>query len=362
MGRGDDTVEGRPSAALGRSQLMAWLDLPTDAPAADVAAARQDVVGFLLTAPPSLRKWARHEIEALDETPSTSDEPAEDVADEPAEDVADEPAEDVAEDVADEPAEDVADEPAEDVADEFDEDLADQLLAGGTGASTDGSGTVRTRRSWPRLLRSRQVLVAAAMALIAVIVVVVYQSGQPSVPGISGTPSATPSPSASAAALDQAKVAELMGKISASPRDTASLAALGDLYFQAGDYKTAIIWHQKVLDVAPDNVTALLALGACQFNLGDGAAAEKQWLRAVTLDPRQAEAHYDLGFLYLSQNPPNLAKVRQEWGKVVEIDPNSQIAKTVATHLGSLQTASPSAASSPSPGASPTPSASTAVK
>jgi tetratricopeptide (TPR) repeat protein len=146
--------------------------------------------------------------------------------------------------------------------------------------------------------------------------------------------SATAAPGVPAAVpIDQAKVAALTEKVSANPRDVASLQGLGDAYFAANDYKNAALWDQKVLTVDPKNQVALLAAGAAQFNLGNAAEAKKQWLVAAALYPDDAEVHYDLGFLYMSQTPPDKARMTAEWKKVVAIDPNSSLAKTVATHL-----------------------------
>ncbi|MEP7191348.1 MAG: hypothetical protein ABI903_00615 [Actinomycetota bacterium] len=167
-------------------------------------------------------------------------------------------------------------------------------------------------------------------------------------PGISGGPSgsatAAPSGGATTAPVDPTKVASLMQKVVANPKDKASLQALGDVYFAAGDYKNATVWDQKVLTVDPKNRLALLGVGAAQFNLGNSAYAERQWLFAAGLYPEDAEVHYDLGFLYMSATPPDSAKMMVEWKKVVAIDPNSNLAKTVATHLSSS-----TAPSTPSP-------------
>jgi len=46
----------------------------------------------------------------------------------------------------------------------------------------------------------------------------------------------------------------------------------------------------------------------------------------------------------MSQTPPDKANMTAEWKKVVAIDPNSDLAKTVTQHLGSTApTATPSA-------------------
>ena len=164
------------------------------------------------------------------------------------------------------------------------------------------------------------------------------------VPGIAGTPTNTANPSASPT-LDMAQVAALMQKIATNPKDASSLLGLAGLYFQAGDYANSIHFSQEAVAVTPNNDTAWTALGAAQFNEGKNSDAKTSWQKAIALNPKNAEAHYDLGFYYLSGSTPNVAMVKAEWGKVIAIDPNSAIAKTVKTHLASLS----STAATPSP-------------
>jgi hypothetical protein len=45
--------------------------------------------------------------------------------------------------------------------------------------------------------------------------------------------------------------------------------------------------------------------------------------------------HDDLGFLYSSQSPPDKVNMTAEWNQVVAIDPTSELAKSVASHLNS---------------------------
>lgn len=190
--------------------------------------------------------------------------------------------------------------------------------------------------------RSRLAWAVAALVLViggAFGVHLMTSSG--GVPGIDGAPD-TSTPSASAQpSLDMAQVGALMQKITADPKDARSYAGLANLYFQAGDYANSQKFGQKVVALTPKDATAWLLLGAAQFNGSDTAAAEKSWLRAVAIDPKSIEAHYDLGFLYMSGPNPDLAKTKAEWQKVVALDPSSELAKTVQTHLDSLATQSP---------------------
>lgn len=266
-------------------ELLARLGLTAKASDDDVETAHADLVEFLGKAPTGLRTWAGRELASIDEAYALLSDPAADPA----------------------------------------------ALAG------DTSPPARSRLARDGIhLSSRFVLGFAAVAVAAVVGIVVYQSGKPSTASAEPAPATTTTADTAASQLDTAKVAQLMQRISANPNDVTSLTALGDLYFQAGDYNTAGGWMAKAVAISPKDVKARLALGAAQFNLGNTTAAEKQWKRVVALDPKNVEAYYDLGFLYLSEKPVDTARAKAAWAKVVAIAPKSNVAKTVATHLKTL--------------------------
>ena len=122
-----------------------------------------------------------------------------------------------------------------------------------------------------------------------------------------------------------------------------------------------ITWLDKLIALEPNNTRARLALGAAQFNVGDVASAETNWTEVLKVDANNVEAHYDLGFLYLNETPPDLEGVQREWGEVVRLAPGTDIANVVQQHLDALATSSlaPSAAptGAPTSGASDGPSA-----
>jgi cytochrome c-type biogenesis protein CcmH/NrfG len=284
-------------------ELLAGLGLPERASSRDVESAHDRIVAFLEGAPSDLAAWARREAAAADEAyallAGTGPEAAGASGGDPQE---------------------------------------DRPPATLDGSGEHGGEPLAAR---PRLLaalrgnrrRQRVALVVAAIAAVAV-VVGVYRIGGDS--GASGGTQASVSGAAPTGQVDQDRVAELTRKIAANPKDVASFTRLGDLYFQAGDYASAADWMERAVKLRPANVTARLALGAAWFNLGRRKDAEQQWLRVVVTNPRNVEAHYDLGFLYLSASPPDMARVRAEWGKVVELAPKSDVAKTVAAHLDQL--------------------------
>lgn len=286
QGPATSTVEG---ADL-RAELLARLGLPADATPSDVAAAHRAAVALLDHVPADQRAWAESQLADVEAITSLLDDLA--------------PAEQP-------PAHPSAPEPAP-------------------------ARAVR-RPSWV-------VWAVAAVVLAAGAAFGIHVMNAAAVPGISGTPDT--STVGSAPALDQAKVAALMQKITANPRDTASLNQLAALYFQAGDYKNSAVFSQKVVAVNPKDDSAWVALGAAQFNQVDQAGAKTSWLKAIAVNPKNAEAHYDLGFLYLSGDKPDVAKAKAEWQTVIDIDPKSQLATTVQTHLSSLASASASPSAS----------------
>ncbi|HET7902503.1 MAG TPA: hypothetical protein VFL59_15075 [Candidatus Nanopelagicales bacterium] len=285
-----------------RAELLDRLGLPADASDRDVETVRRAAEAFHDKAPDGQKQWAAEQLADIAAVQSLLDDLGADAVPEGVDDLDD--------DLDDEPVDEPVDAPA-----------------------------AVPRRRWMVWAVAGVVLAAGAAFGVHLI------SGANAVPGISGAPEATASPSSTAPALDMAKVGALMQKISANPKDAASYADLASLYFQAQDYANAAKFAEKVVSIEPKNATGWLALGASQFNLGKATDAEKSWIKSAALNPKSAEVHYDLGFLYLSQANPDMAKVKAEWQKVIAIDPTSDIAKNVKTHLDSLASASPAASS-----------------
>jgi cytochrome c-type biogenesis protein CcmH/NrfG len=199
-------------------------------------------------------------------------------------------------------------------------------------------------------------LVGATVAAIGIVAVLGYGFGDNDGQAIGANPAASAAPAASAPVLDQAAVGALMEKIQANPKDADSLMALGDEYYKIGDFATAGDWFTKVTLLEPTNVRGLLALGATDFNSGDLDAAEVAWRKVLDIDETNVEAHYDLGFLYFNRQPPDMAKVQEHWQRVVELDPDSEVAQTVKAHLGAIASMVPAAPApdASTPAASPT--------
>lgn len=188
-------------------------------------------------------------------------------------------------------------------------------------------------RPTPRRSRRPLVLLVAAL-LVPLLVWGVYKMGE--VPTDDAADPVASMGQAAVPELDEERVAELEAQVEQDPTDTAAMSELGTLYLTAGDLDKAGHWQQRILADRPDDIDARLALGVVLFNQGELEAAEQQWTRAGELDPAKAEPHYNLGFLHLSSDPPDMDKVEEHWGKVLELEPDSDMAATIGNHLTSF--------------------------
>lgn len=215
--------------------------------------------------------------------------------------------------------------PAADVADVLLNDDVDDVPAEATPAPPVAKGSARP---------SRNLVPVLAVLLVLGVVLGVYFMG--------GPPSETPAPTAQATAqataqqLDTARVATLEAAVAADPADLDAMRELGALHHAVGDFETAAQWQQRIVDLDPEDVDARLALGVALFGLGDLEGAEEHWGAAAELAPDLAEVHYNLGFLYLSMDPPAPDLAEEAWNRVIELDPDSSLAQTAAAHLTSM--------------------------
>lgn len=223
-------------------------------------------------------------------------------------------------------------------------------LSGGNAATTEqivaflerNKTTAIEASGKPGVSMTRNQLIASILAIVAVVAIGAYVAGKvngSAVPGISGTPTnngSEASASPSSTTVDEEQVGALMQKLSADPKDAATLWNLGNIYFDATDYANAESFYNKLVVVTPDDANAWIAAGAAAFNQSNDKKAFSDWTKAVEVDPKNLEAHYNLGFWYLSQDPSDEVNAKAEWEKVVALDPKSDFAQTVMQHLDSL--------------------------
>lgn len=130
------------------------------------------------------------------------------------------------------------------------------------------------------------------------------------------------------------------------PQETADPGMNTAAPANAADTTSRMAELEEMLAEAPDDVAVNLELGVLKFNAGDIPRAEELWTKVTDVDPRNPQAWFNLGFVHLAQDPPDVEGARADWEQVLEVAPESDLAATVESHLAALE--APSAAPSPS--------------
>jgi Tfp pilus assembly protein PilF len=106
--------------------------------------------------------------------------------------------------------------------------------------------------------------------------------------------------------LKRGKLTEARGWLEAAVQEDPSyveaLSNVGSVYVRVRNWEAADEALTKATRLAPGFAAAWLNLGGAQRGSKRFADAERSWKKALELDERMAEAHYNLGIMYL-ENP-----------------------------------------------------------
>ena len=186
---------------------------------------------------------------------------------------------------------------------------------------TNGNRTVWT---------STQVYVMAAICLILGIAVgyLVRGAGQPvagapaqettaAAPGNAGAQPPTPE---QMKRMADAKAAPLLQQLQSSPNNAQLLAEIGNIYYDTQNFKDAIGYYQRSLDVKEDpNVRT--DMGTSYFYLGDPDTALAQFDRTLKADPKFENALFNVGMVRFNGKMDAKGAV-VAWEQLLKINPN----------------------------------------
>lgn len=133
-------------------------------------------------------------------------------------------------------------------------------------------------------------------------------------------------------AKNYAKAVEAAAKVlDIDDSDMDMLNVQHQAYTALGDKANAA----KVGEKLPKNANALFNDAAKLINAGDDAGAEKLLQQAVTADEKFAQAHYELGMIYVRAGKS--AEAKAELNKYLELDPNGKDAATAKEMMNYLK-------------------------
>ena len=115
--------------------------------------------------------------------------------------------------------------------------------------------------------------------------------------------------------------AEAIAQIKEQFLDAYSFLRAGMANERTGDYPGAVRSYQRGLDVAPDNVELLNALGFALFQQGKSREAVVALERAIAIDPKHAKAHNNLALAAIDSGELELAEAHYRESLAIKEQP-----------------------------------------
>jgi tetratricopeptide (TPR) repeat protein len=130
-------------------------------------------------------------------------------------------------------------------------------------------------------------------------------------------------------AVDAAEkaIAEQPGRLSARE-------AIIALHLETRDYESAIVASKALLKISPRHVPAHDALGAAYIGQGDTAAAIRVANELIRIDPTSPSHRFTKA--HLAQHLDDIPTAVEEFQRVVEIAPDSELAENATEQLQTL--------------------------
>lgn len=117
-------------------------------------------------------------------------------------------------------------------------------------------------------------------------------AGKPAMPG--GHPKPTME---QMKAMADVKAAPLLEKLKATPKDAKLLAQVATLYASTHQFKDAVTYYNKALQVEPKNVATRTELASSLYYSGDVDGALKELNQALKDNPSDVNALFNLGMI-----------------------------------------------------------------
>lgn len=139
------------------------------------------------------------------------------------------------------------------------------------------------------------------------------------------------SPPAGSAIINQ-----LQTHLTHSPDDSEARTQLGNAFFDAGNYQSAIMQYAQVLEKAPNNPDVIVDLGISYRRIGESETCIKRFREALSLDPSHVNARYNLG-LVLQSDTLDFPGAIAAWDTLLMYTPNHPRAGWIREQMASMR-------------------------
>ncbi len=113
----------------------------------------------------------------------------------------------------------------------------------------------------------------------------------------------------------------LIEKLKADPNNAGLLENIGNVYYDAQLYPTAIDYYQRALKIEPTNTGVRTDMATAIWYTGNADAAIAEFQKSLSYDPNKANTLFNLGVVEW-QGKMDIAKATATWQKLLETNPN----------------------------------------
>jgi len=115
--------------------------------------------------------------------------------------------------------------------------------------------------------------------------------------------------------------APLIEKLKADPDNAELLQSVGNVYYDAQLFPTAIDYYHRALKVQPANTGVRTDMATAYWYTGDADTAIAEFQKSLTYDPTKANTLFNLGIVEW-QGKMDIDKATATWQKLLDTNPN----------------------------------------
>jgi tetratricopeptide (TPR) repeat protein len=121
--------------------------------------------------------------------------------------------------------------------------------------------------------------------------------------------------------MAETQAAPLIEKLKADPANEGLLENIGNVYYDAQLYPTAIDYYQRALKLQPANAGVRTDMATAYWYTGDADKAIAEFQKSLTYEPNKANTLFNLGIVEW-QGKMDIDKATATWQKLLDTNPN----------------------------------------
>jgi cytochrome c-type biogenesis protein CcmH/NrfG len=138
--------------------------------------------------------------------------------------------------------------------------------------------------------------------------------------GSAGTAAQTPTP-AEMQKMADTQAGPVIEKLKADPNNSGLLRDVGNVYYDAQIFPTAIDYYQRALKLDPKNTGVRTDMATAYWYSGDADTAIAEFQRSLAYEPTKPNTLFNLGIVEW-QGKMDIDKATATWQKLLDTNPN----------------------------------------